>query len=665
MSDIKKEEARKRIEKLKEVINHHRYLYHVLNKQEISDNALDSLKHELYQLEKEYPEFVTPDSPTQRVAGKPSRGFKKVKHDVLMLSLEDIFSEEEFILWEEYLKKLVSVENIEYFCELKIDGFAISLIYENGIFTTGSTRGDGMIGEDVTQNLKTIESIPLKVEKFKIHNKDFKVPAHLEIRGEIYMEKKDFEKFKKDFSNPRNLAAGTIRQLDPKLAASRPLKFLAYELITDLGQKKHSEKHEILKSMGFKTDEGKICKNKDEVISFWKEVNQKRETLPFQIDGIVVNVNDNDVFSRLGVAGKSPRGARAFKFPPEQATTQILDVKWQTGRTGAVTPVAILKPVKVGGVVISRATLHNEDEIKKLGVKIKDTVIVERAGDVIPAVSKVLTELRTGKEQNIKTVRNCPTCKTKLVKSEKEAIWRCPNINCFSRKKEYLKHFVSRKAFNIEGLGDKIINQILNIGLISDPSELFSLKESDFLSLERFGEKSANNLVKAIQSKKEISLARFIYSLGIRHVGEQTAIDLSEHFGSLENLLNAKLEDLQRVKDIGPVVANSIYDWFKNKRNLNFIKKLKNAGVKVLSPRLIEKNQKLKNKVFVLTGTLNSLTREEAKEKIRALGGEVSESISSKTDFLVLGKEAGLKYEKAKKLGVKIIDEKNFLDLIK
>ncbi|MFH1841332.1 MAG: NAD-dependent DNA ligase LigA [Candidatus Nealsonbacteria bacterium] len=674
-----KEEVKKRIEKLRKAINHHRYLYHVLDTQEISDSALDSLKKELQKLEKENPEFIIPYSPTQRVGGKPLKGFEKVKHRVPMLSIEDIFSEKELFDWEDYLKRLMPEVKFNYFCEPKIDGFAISLIYEKGVFEIGSTRGDGKIGEDVTQNLKTIESIPLNLE---LHGKlpsseiekkavDFLNDGRIEVRGEVYMEKRDFDdlnkeldkKGQKTYANPRNLAAGSIRQLDPKLAAFRPLKFLAYDLVTDFGQKKHSEEHRILKAFGFKTEAGKECGKLSEVLDFWKEIAEKREKLPFQIDGVVVIVNNNVFFQKLGVVGKSPRGIRAFKFSPKQATTKIKNIKVQVGRTGAITPIALLEPVGVGGVVVSRATLHNEDEIKRLGVKIGDTVIVERAGDVIPAVVKVLKDLRTRKESNFRMPRNCPVCGKKLLRSKKEVVLRCRNINCGAQKRELIYHFVSKKAFNIDGLGPKIIDRLLDENLISQTPEIFELKEGDLIPLERFAEKSAENLIKSIQESKKIPLFRFIYSLGIRHVGEETSFSLSQYFGSLRTLKKASKEDLERVPDIGNVVAKSIYDWLKSKRNQKFINDLLKAGVSVIDQKKV--SQKLKGKSFVLTGTLEKLTRDEARKRIRMLGGNPSDSVSEKTDYLVIGKNPGSKLEKAKSVGIKIIQEKDFLDIIK
>jgi len=669
-----KEEAKQRIEKLKKVISHHRYLYHVLNRQEISDAALDSLKHELYQLEQQYPEFITPDSPTQRVAGEPLEGFLKVKHDVPMLSIEDVFSEKELLDWENYLKRLQpSRHPFEYFAELKIDGFAITLIYETGILKCGATRGDGKVGEDVTQNLKTIESIPLKLRECRYLTSPAK---RIEIRGEVYMRKEAFEKVNQErkkkgeplYANPRNLAAGSIRQLDPKLAASRPLEFLAYDLVTDLGQKTHSEGHQILKALGFKTDSyAKICKNLEEAIGLWRKIAKERATLPHLIDGVVVIVNDNDLFSKLGVVGKSPRGMRAFKFSPKQATTILKDIKLQVGRTGAITPVAYLKPVQVGGVTVSRATLHNTEEIKRLGVKIGDTVIVGRAGDVIPEVIKVLPKLRTGKEKKFQMPKTCPVCGRKLMRPAGEVVWRCENPDCQARRREFLYHFTSKKAFDIEGLGPKIIDQLMDENLISRPPDIFELKEGDLLPLERFAEKSAQNLVQALSKSKKITLPRFIYSLGIRHVGEETVIDLARYFGSIDKLKQASREELEKIPDIGGKVSESIYNWFQQKRNQKLIDDLIKVGVKILPPENPPAGggKKLQGLTFVITGTLELMSRTEAEKKIRLQGGHPLSSLSKQTDYLVVGKEPGSKLEKAKELGAKTIGEKEFLEMIK
>ena len=681
---MNKQQACQRIEKLKEVINYHRYLYHVKNRQEISASVLDSLKHKLYKLEQQYPEFITSDSPTQRVAGQPLKKFKKVEHKTPMLSIEDIFSEKELQDWENYLKRLiyrdpVSADSItlEYFCEPKIDGLAVSLIYENGVFIRGATRGDGRIGEDVTQNLKTIESIPLRL---KIINYKLKIPNFIEIRGEVYIEKKAFEDYNQkerinknltSYSNSRNLAAGSIRQLDPKLTASRPLKFLAYNIATEIGQEKHSEDHDLLLKLGFKTDKGNICKNLSEVISLWKKAIKKRGDLPFQIDGLVVSVNNNSIFKKLGRAGKSPRGIRALKFPSKEVLTKILDIRIQVGRTGAITPIAILEPVKIDGTTISRATLHNQDEITRKDVRIGDTVIIARAGDVIPAVNKVLFELRDGKEKKFYLPKKCPVCFEKLSLSKENVILRCQNSKCFARQKRYFYHFVSRQAFNIEGLGPKILNQIIDSGLAQDPADLFELKQGDLLPLERFAEKSVKNLIKAIKEKKEISLSRLIYALGIRNVGLETARDLAESFESLENLKKATFEKIEEIRDIGPKTAKSIFVWFQQKSNIKFLEKLKKNGIKIaegplssLKLRELRGPSAISGKIFVLTGSLKTITRDEARERVRFLGGKTSESISKNTDYLVVGKEPGSKLQKAKKLGVQIINEKEFLQLV-
>ena len=661
-------QAKKRIEKLREVINRQRYLYHVLDRSEISDEAHDSLKHELGKLEQEFPDLVTPDSPTQRVGGEPLERFLKVRHSLPMLSIEDVFSEEELRDWGMYLKRILGVhsKNVEYFAELKIDGFAVSLLYRNGVFVRGATRGNGQVGEDVTQNLKTIESIPLRLEKFKI-------PAELEVRGEVYMTKKDFEKFnaarkKRDeepFANPRNLAAGSIRQLDPKLAAFRPLKFMAYDLVTDLGQAKHSQEHKILHAIGFKTDDtARVCETLEEVVSYWKATAHKRDALPFHIDGIVVQVDDNTIFRELGVAGKGPRAIRALKFAGKQATTTILDIQVQVGRTGAITPVALLKPVQVAGVTISRATLHNEDEIKRLGVEIGDTVVVERAGDVIPAVVQVVKDLRTGAEKEFHMPKTCPICKSELIRLEGEAVRRCPNVDCQAKRREYLYHFVSRKAFDIDGLGPKIIDQLMEQGLVRDAVDLFELTEGDLIPLERFAEKSSINLVAAIHRGKRISLARFLYALGIRHVGEETATDLAEHFSHLGNMQRATKQDLGVVRDVGDVMVESIYEWFHKKENLDFIERLQEVGVVIESEKGRLKSEKLKGKIFVLTGTLKTMAREEAKEGIRELGGEVSESVSKKTDFVVAGENPGSKLDQAEKFEVRVIGEKELCRIL-
>jgi len=697
-----KQQAKIRINKLKKLINHHRRLYHVLDKQEISPAALDSLKKQLFDLEQKFPEFITSDSPTQRVEGKPQKKFEKVKHPMPMLSLNDVFSEQETKDWLIRIKKLLNEKEqskIDFYCELKLDGIAIELIYENGILKTGSTRGNGIIGENVTQNLKTINAIPLKLIPHHFFKKEkelfnsqkwVKSGGGLVVRGEIFINKKDFELINKKqkqkglpvYANPRNLAAGSIRQLDPKITGLRNLDSYAYDLQTDFGDKTHEEKHRILKLLGFKTNSyNQYCKDLNHVFDYFVKIKKMREKLAYEIDGIVVNVNSNKIFEKLGTVGKAPRGAIALKFPLKQAATIIKDIKIQVGRTGALTPVAILKPVQIGGVTISRATLHNQDEIKRLGVKIGDTVIVGRAGDVIPDIIKVLPELRTGKEKEFKMPEKCPICKGEIKKSSGDVVAHCINSDCLAQQKRRIYHFVSKLAFDIVGLGPKIIDQLLEQGLIQNPADIFLLKQGDLTPLERFAEKSAQNLIKAIQTSKKISLPKFIYSLGIRGTGEETSYDLAEHFNSIENLKNASLQDLENIRDIGPIVSASIYQWFRSEKNLELLKKLENAGIKIISSKTKSEKQALlgktflgagpqgktsvlKEKTFVLTGTLKSITRHQAKEKIRNLGGEISESVSKQTDYLVVGDNPGSKLQKAKKLNIKIINEHQFLKML-
>ncbi|PIY59739.1 NAD-dependent DNA ligase LigA [Candidatus Wolfebacteria bacterium CG_4_10_14_0_8_um_filter_37_11] len=702
-----KNEVKKRIEKLRQEINRYRYAYHVLDKSLISEAALDSLKKELFDLETQYPEFITPDSPTQRVAGEPLKNFKKVRRETPMLSFNDAFSEQDMRDWikriENYLKYPIQSEptsflrNLngsaaepkakrervegkdlasDFYCELKIDGLAVELVYENGIFVQGSTRGDGLVGEDITQNLKTIEAIPLKLLG--------KYPRRLIVRGEVFLNKKDFEKINRDaekkegkiFANPRNMAAGSVRQLDPKITASRKLDSFQYGIVTDFKFQTHEEEHLLLKAFGFKTNpHNQLVKSLEEVFKFrnyWGN-GKNREKLPYEIDGIVAIINDSKILKAAGVIGKAPRAAIAYKFSPKEATTIIEDIKVQVGRTGALTPVAILKPIELTGIKISHATLHNFDQIKRLGLKIGDTVIVSRAGDVIPQVNKVLKELRTGEEKEFKAPTRCPIDNSKIV--VEGAIYRCSNPKCGAKNKRLLKHFVSRTAFDIRGLGGKILDRFLDKGLISNAADIFELVEGDIAVLERFGEKSAKNIIREIQLHKKISLPRFIYSLGILHVGEETANLLAKEFTiynlqfSINDLIKKfqklTIEDLQNIRDIGPKVSQSIYNWFREERNIKFLEKLEKVGVKIeKNYKLQTTNYKLKGKIFVLTGSLGTMSRNEAKEKIRELGGGISESVSKKTDYVVIGSEPGSKHERAKELGIKILIEKEFLNLL-
>ncbi len=663
---LSKEKAQKRIEKLKKEIDKIRYYYHVLDKLIVPEGVKDSLQHELQVLEEQYPEFITSDSPTQRVGGKPLEKFEKVTHSQPMLSLNDAFSFEEMKAWEERLKRLTPETKFDYFAELKIDGFAVTLEYENGILKTGATRGDGFTGENVTSSLKTIESVPLRLREVK----GISTTQRIEVRGEVFMLKKEFQRINKEqekkglpiYANPRNLAAGSVRQLDPRITASRKLDSFMYELVTDLGQKTHQEKHEIIKKLGFKTSQYvKYCKNIDEVFKYYSYWETKKNKLPFQIDGMVVIVNNLKLEEQLGTVGKAPRWSVALKFAPEQATTMLEDIRVSLGRTGALTPYAVLKPVRVAGSTISRATLHNEDEIKRKDLKIGDTVIIQKAGDVIPEVVGPIKNLRTGKEKEFKMPQMCPICGGHVVRPRGEAIARCANTKCFAIEREKIIHFVSKEAFDVEGLGEKIIDQLIEAGLISNSADIFSLRVEDIKHLERFAEKSSQNLVESIQSRKTISFPRFIYALGIRNVGIETASDLADHFGSFENLQNATLEKLQEVPDVGPVAAKSIYEWFRDLRNKKLLKKLGKYGA---GYEKIKKTTELSGKKFVITGSLSSMSREEAEEKVRQKDGEAGSQVSKNTDYLVVGENPGSKLQKAEAFGVKTISEKEFLKIL-
>ncbi|MDO8574753.1 MAG: NAD-dependent DNA ligase LigA [bacterium] len=697
-NNLNKNEAKERIEKLKKTINRYRYSRLVLNKELISPEAEDTLKKELFDLETRFPTLITPDSPTQRVGGRALKKFPKIHHSTRMLSFNDAFSEDDMKDWLTRNQKLLPASaKPDFYIELKIDGLAISMIYENGIFKTGATRGDGTVGEDVTANLKTIEAIPLQLsnkdeilknlEKAKLNHVITHLkkswPKVIEARGAVFLNKKDFESLNKEqvkkgllpYANPRNIAAGSIRQLDPKITASRRLDSFAYSLKTDLGQKTHEEEHLILYSLGFRTNpNNKYAKNLDDVFKFKEYWEKHREKLQLEIDGVVVIINSQDFFNRLGVVGKTPRAAIAYKFSPKEAETIVLNIIVQIGRTGVLTPVAILKPVQIGGTTVSRATLHNEDEIKRLGLKIGDTVIVGRAGDVIPDVKKVLKEMRNGKEKEFHFPREF--CGQKVVRVEGEAahkISRPEKCELVNRRRLY--YFTSKAAFNIDGVGPKIIDAMLDNNLISDAADLFKLEAGDLVPLARFAEKSAENVINSIQKSKIVDLYKFIYALGIEHVGEETAIDIGKKIAS-RNAINRSrdiinvaskinLNDWQKIPNIGLAVGISIFKYFGDKNQIAFLKKLDEAGIKIISPKITAVVQKLKSKTFVLTGGLQTLTRDEAKNKIRAMGGDISSSISKSVDYVVAGSEPGEKYEKAKKLGVKIISEKEFLKTIK
>ncbi len=665
---MNKVQAKNRIAKLRAEIEHHRYLYHVLDAPEISDGALDSLKNELEDLEQEYPELITADSPTQRVGGRPLDKFKKIKHDQPMLSINDAFSRQDLTDWLTKISKLTN-RQFDFFCETKMDGLAVTLRYENKQLVRAATRGDGEVGEDVTTNIRTIESIPLR-----LRDETNDLPSLVEIRGEVYMTTEVFEKLNNDlakqgaktFANPRNAAAGSIRQLDPKLSAQRKLKFMAYDIVTDLGLKTHQAVHQKLQQIGFRAgDYLRLCKNLTEVFSFFQELQKIRPKLPYWIDGVVVLVNDLQTLKELGVTGKAPRGILALKFPAQQVTTIVENVIVQVGRTGVLTPVAVLRPVAVAGTTVSRATLHNFDEIKRLGIKVGDTVIIQKAGDIIPEVVKVIENLRTGQEKTINLPSKCPVCGAAVVKPAGEVNFYCSNKQCFAKQQEQLYHFVSKNAFDIAGLGPKIIDQLIEEGLIEDAADIFALTTGDLEPLDRFADKSASNLIRSINQAKKISLSRFIYALGIRHVGEQTALALAERFGSLNKIQSASQADLTNVNDIGMVVAKSIYEYFHQPKNLKLLTKLLASGIKIEKNKITVTGKKLAGKVFVLTGTLTNLTRDQAKEKIRQYGGRISSSVSKQTDYVVAGDEPGSKYTRAEKLGIKILSEQEFFDLVK
>ena len=677
---MNKSEVKERIEGLRKTINKHRHAYHVLDKQEISDVALDSLKKELFDLEQQYPDLITLDSPTQRVAGEALKEFKKVPHEKPMLSFNDAFFEQDVEDWlrrlENYLGRPVKKE---FYCELKIDGLAIELVYENGILVQGSTRGDGKIGEDITINLKTIDAIPLSIQNLKSNIK------HLVVRGEVFLTTKELERINKElekagkptYANPRNLAAGSLRQLDSKIVASRKLDSFQYAITLGMDFEKHHQEHETLKELGFKTNShNKLVYSLKEVVQFRNYWEKNREKLPYEVDGVVVIIDDNKDFDDGGVVGKAPRAAIAYKFSAKEATTIVESININVGRTGVLTPVAKLKAVSVGGITISNATLHNANEIERLGLKIGDTVIISRAGDVIPKITKVLPEMRSGKEKKFKMPAKCPIDGSSVVRDG--VAYKCSNPECGAVQRESLYHFISRGGFNMDGLGPKIIDRFLDEGLIGDAADIFTLKKGDIEVLERFGEKSAENIINEIQLRKKITLAKFIYSLGILHVGEETSQLLAGKFqisnskfqikDFIKQSSNWSLEDLQKIEDIGPIVAQSIYDWFHTKRNIKLLEKLDEVEI-MIEPSFAKAaagkgSLKLAEKSFVITGSLNSMTREEAKEKIRFLGGDVNESVSKKTDYLVAGEEPGSKLGKANKLGIKILNEEGLLTLL-
>ena len=664
-------DAEKKIEALREKIRYHEYLYYVVDNPEISDAEFDKLTRQLKDLEAEHPELVTADSPTQRVGGKPREGFVKVPHSSPMLSLDNTYSEEELRDWERRVHELSGRKDVDYVCELKLDGMSLALIYEEGKLVRGITRGDGSVGEDVTLNVRTVRSVPLSIPKEKL--KKAGIPADFEVRGELLMPTESFKKINEErernglptFANPRNFTAGTVRQLDSNITAARRLDYFPYILLQN-GRTyfdRHSKTLEALHASGFKVNPNhKLVRSMDEVWAFIQQWEEKRDSLPYEIDGIVIKVDRTSLQDELGFTGKAPRWAIAYKYAARGAVTKLENVRWQVGRTGKLTPVAELTPVAIGGTTVRNATLHNMDEIERLGVKIGDWVRVERGGDVIPKVVEVDKEHPRGRKE-IEAPEKCPVCGTKVVRTEGEVDYRCVNANCPAKLRETILHFASRGVMNIDGMGDALVNQLTERGLVKNVADIYKLTKDDLLSLERMGDKSAQNILDEIENSKKLPLERVIYGLGIRMVGERTAQFLAEHFGSMEALESAGVEELQDVNEVGPRIAESIAEFFGIAANRKLVERLREAGLKLTGQKK-QRGTKLVGKTFVLTGTLAHFTRDEAKKMIEDAGGKVTGSVSKKTDYVVAGTDAGSKLDKAKELGVHVIDEKEMQRIV-
>ncbi len=660
-----------RVQELRDQIHYHNYRYHVLDEPVISDREFDRLMQELLKLEADYPGLVTPDSPTQRVGAAPLDKFETVPHRVPMLSLENAFSEAEAREFEDRLKRFLRLTgDFDYVVEPKMDGVAVELVYEQGRLRVGSTRGDGYRGENVTQNLRTIHTIPLTLLSGELPPPDL-----LEVRGEVYIDLGEFKKLNEErltkgeppFANPRNAAAGSLRQLDPGITADRPLKIFCYGIGQVEGRsfQSHWEILMALKAWGLRINpQIERCQGIEAAIQYHQRLEHQRHGLPYEIDGVVIKVDDLPLQERLGTKARSPRWALAYKFAATQATTRVKDIVVNVGRTGAITPMAVMEPVEVGGVTVSRATLHNEDEVARKDVRVGDTVLIQRAGDVIPEVVKVILENRLPEAQPFEMPSHCPVCDTALVRPEGEAVTRCPNPDCRGALRRGILHFASKAAMDIDGLGEKIIDQLMDQGLLKELADLYRLTEADLVPLERFAEKSAENLVEAIKESKKVSLARFIYALGIRYVGEATARLLAQHFHDLEHLTAASEEDLLQLEGVGPQVAGSIREYFQDPKNLELLASLKALGVKPLPPEPLPQTG-LAGKTFVFTGGLSRFSREEAKAQVTARGGKVSSSVSAKTDYVVVGADPGSKYAKARDLDVTILDEDAFEELLK
>lgn len=670
---VDKQKVLSRIKELRELIRYHDYRYYVLNQPEISDYEYDKLYKELKQLEEQYPEFITPDSPTQRVSGEVVKEFKPVKHTFSMLSLDNTYSEKEIYDWAERISKYVPLKNLEFIVEPKLDGLSCTIHYVEGKLHTAATRGDGVTGEDVTLNVKTIRSLPLSLEtKEKV-----KIPKFFEVRGEVIMFKKDFEKLNKElqqkgqqtFANPRNAAAGSLRQKDPKVTAQRPLRFYVHSYGKIEGGPEVATDEEFLnlcKKFSLPVIQHyKVCKTIEEVVKYCLEWQQKRDELEYEIDGMVIKVNQLKYREDIGATLKSPRWAIAYKFPARQATTVLKNVVMQVGRTGVITPVAELEPVECGGVIISRATLHNFDEIKRLGVKIGDTVLVERAGEVIPKIVKVIESKRTGKEKEIEIPKKCPVCGSNVVKEEPEVAYRCPNSSCPAQIINSIIHFAKREAMDVEGLGESVAEALVERKLVKKLSDIYFLTKQQLLTLPLFKEKKATNLLNAIERSKQKPLSKLLYALGIRHVGEKAAEVLAEKFGSMDKLMQATEMQLQQIPEVGPVMARSIKEYFSNKFTQEVIKELKKAGVNMVQPKVEKKGpQVFAGMTVVFTGELESMTRSKAEEIVKQMGGNTSSSVSRSTSLVVVGKNPGSKFEKAKQLNIKIIYEDEFLRMI-
>jgi len=666
-----KSKAKTEIERLRHEIKHHDYRYYVLSQPEISDKEYDEFLRKIRELEDQFPGLITADSPTQRVSGQVLEGFKTVKHKTKMYSLDNTYSFEEIKDWQERVKKLLPKEKIEYVTELKIDGLSASLSYKNGRFQTGATRGDGLTGEDVTFNLRTIRAIPLE-----LFGKDF--PKFLDVRGEVYMDKYELSKINKErqekdeplFANPRNAASGSLKLLDTRITAQRKLKFLAHSfgsIEPKENVKTQWEFLEKIKDWGLPASlHNKLCSDIEEVIEYCRKWQDKRDSLGYEIDGIVIKVNSLTQQERMGFTQKSPRWAIAYKFPAHQATTKIKDIKVQVGRTGTLTPVAELEPVECAGVTISRATLHNFDEIERLDVRIGDRIILERAGEVIPKIIKVVSSVRTGKERKLKIPEHCPVCNGKVNKEKEEDVaYFCINPSCPAQIEKGLIHFASRTALDIEGMGEAVVEQLVQKKIVKDFADIYALKKEDLFKLDLFKDKKADNLLKAIEKSKSQPLSRLLFALGIRHVGEKVAYVLAQRFTSIDKLIQAKMEDLQNIRDVGAVMSESIVDFFSQDQTIKLIDKLKKYGVNTHEKVIESKNAKLAGKSFVFTGELTSLSRTQAEKTVQEFGGDFSSSVSKNTDFVVAGENPGSKYQKAKELGIKIIDEDQFRKMIK